>query len=133
VHYAASSSDFGGVGIVIYVIVALAITVFEIAACWRVFAKAGKPGWAAIVPFYNLYMLLKIAGRPGWWLLLLVVPVLNVVVSAIVFVDVARSFGRGTGFGIVGLWLFGFVGFPILGFGDARYSGPSARRSVATG
>ncbi|MFB9907082.1 DUF5684 domain-containing protein [Allokutzneria oryzae] len=90
--------------------------------------KAGAPGWAVIVPFYNGYVLLRICGRPGWWLLLLIVPVVNIVVFAVVAVDVARSFGRSDAFAIFGLFLFAPVGYLILGFGADRNFGPAALR-----
>ncbi len=110
----------------IFVLVYLAVIVLVIAGFWKVFAKAGQPGWAAIVPFYNTYVLCKIAGRPGWWFILLFIPFVNFIVFAIVAIDVAKSFGRGTGFG-VGLWLLGFIFFPILGFGSCSIRGPPRR------
>jgi Mce-associated membrane protein len=101
--------------------VAVVIVVFALAALWRVFAKAGQPGWAAIVPFYNIYILLRIVGRPGWWLVLFLIPVANLVVGIIVAIDLARAFGRGPTFGVLGLFLFPYVGYAILGFGSARF------------
>jgi len=106
-----------------FLIVILALAAFVIAAMWKVFAKAGQPGWAAIVPIYNYVILMNIVGRPGWWVLLMFVPLLNVVIAIIIHLELAKSFGQGTGFG-VGLILLGFVFFPILGFGSARYLGP---------
>ena len=102
--------------------IALAIVVFFIAAMWRVFTKAGHPGWAAIVPIYNMVVMAQIAGRPVWWVLLMFIPVVNIAVTLIMAIDIAKNFGKGTGFGI-GLWLFGFVFYPILGFGEAEYVG----------
>jgi Mce-associated membrane protein len=104
--------------------VALAIAILFVVAMWRVFIKAGRPGWASIVPFYNAYVLLKIVGRPGWWLVLLFVPLVNIVFGIIVAIDLARVFGRGAAFGFFWLGLFSPVGYLILGFGDARYLGP---------
>jgi hypothetical protein len=109
----------------------LGVAVVVIAGMWKTFVKAGKPGWAAIVPFYNIYVLLEIAGRPGWWLVLFIVPILSFVMAIILFVDIAKSFGKGTGFA-VGLLLLGIVFWPILGFGDARYRGPAALSPVAS-
>ncbi len=111
---------------IVPIIISIAILVLMIAAMWKVFAKAGQPGWAAIIPIYNIYVLLKVAGRPGWWLVLYIIPIVNIFASIIVSIDVAKSFGKGAGFGVVGLWLFGIIGYPILGFGDARYQGPAA-------
>lgn len=109
-----------------YTVLYLAVVVFEIAAYWKVFAKAGRPGWGAIIPIYNVYLLVKVAGRPGWWVILYVIPVVDIVIHLVISLDIARNFGKGSGFGVVGLWLFSFVGFPILGFGSARYQGPAA-------
>ncbi|MEU7528625.1 DUF5684 domain-containing protein [Saccharothrix sp. NPDC042600] len=111
---------------IIPIIISIAIAVFIIAAMWKVFAKAGQPGWAAIIPIYNIYVLLKVAGRPGWWLILMIIPLVNLIVSIIVSLDVAKSFGKSGAFGFFGLWLFGFIGYPVLGFGSARYQGPAA-------
>ncbi len=107
-------------------LIGLVIGVFLIVAMWKVFTKAGQPGWAAIIPFYNIYVQLKIVGRPGWWLVLFLIPFVNIVISLLVAIDLAKSFGRSAGFGVVGLWLFGFVGYPMLAFGDATYRGPAA-------
>jgi len=107
-------------------IVMLAIALLLIAAMWKVFTKAGEPGWAAIVPIYNLIVLLKIAGKPAWWFILFIIPFVNLIVAFIVSIAIAKAFGKGTGFGI-GLALLGPIFYPVLGFGDARYQGaPSA-------
>ena len=94
-----------------------------LAAQWQTFKKAGRPGWAAIIPFYNAYILIKIAGRPGWWVIAYLVPLLNIIVHIVVVMDVAKSFGKSNAFGIFWLWLFPFIGFYILGFGEAKYKG----------
>lgn len=101
----------------------LVIIVLLIAGMWKTFQKAGQPGWAAIVPIYSTYILLKIAGRPGWWLLLYLVPIVNLVIHIMVAIDVAKAFGKSDAFGVVGLWLFSFIGFPMLGFGSDTYKG----------
>jgi hypothetical protein len=98
----------------------LAFAVFIIAALWKVFVKAGRPGWAAIIPVYNSYVLIKIAHRPGWWLLLFIIPLVNLVFLIILAIDVAKAFGKGAGFGC-GLAFLGFIFYPILGFGSATY------------
>ena len=112
-------------------IIYLAVAVLSVAGTWKTYSKAGKPGWAAIIPIYNAYILLKIAGRPGWWLLLYIIPIANIIVSLIVSIDVAKAFGRSEVFGVVALWLFGFVGYPILGFGDDTYTEPQLEESSA--
>ena len=100
----------------------LALIVFLIAAIWRVFTKAGQPGWAAIVPIYNVYVLLKIVGKPAWWLILCFIPLVNFIIAIIIALELAKVFGKGAGFGI-GLVFLGFIFYPILGFGDATYQG----------
>jgi hypothetical protein len=115
-----STGLFGG----LFGIVMLAVFAVMIASMWKVFVKAGQPGWAALVPVYNLITLLKITGKPLWWLALFCVPFANFVVIVLIMINLAKSFGRGTGFGI-GLLFLGVVFFPILAFGDARYQGPA--------
>ncbi|HEX7309386.1 DUF5684 domain-containing protein [Lentzea sp.] len=110
----------------VFGIIALVFAVIGVIVMWKTFAKAGQPGWAAIVPIYNLYVLTKIGGRPGWWTVLLCIPGVNFVVLAILSIDIAKSFGKDAVFGIVGLWLFSIVGYAILGFGNAQYRGPAA-------
>lgn len=103
-------------------VIFLAITIFYIYVGWRVFTKADQPGWASIIPIYNLVVMLRIVGRPTWWILLfLVIPVGWLILPF----DLASSFGKGTGFGL-GLLLLGPIFYPILALGDANYQGPSA-------
>jgi hypothetical protein len=102
----------------------LAVLALLIASMWRIYTKAGQPGWSAIVPFYNIYVLMKIIGRPGWWLLLFFLPVVSLIVSVVTALDLAKVFGKDSVFGVVGLWLFSFVGYPMLAFGNATYVGP---------
>ena len=94
-----------------------------IASMWKVFVKAGEPGWAAIVPVYNLVVLLKITGKPLWWLAMFCIPFANLVVIVMIMIHLAKCFGKSAGFG-VGLVVLGVVFFPVLAFGDARYQGP---------
>ena len=107
-------------------VVYLALVILVIAGFWKTFSKAGEPGWAAIIPIFNTSIMLKIAGRPWWWLVLLIIPIVSFVVWIVASVDIAKSFGKGTGFGI-GLALLPFIFYPILGFGDAQYQGPVSR------
>ena len=104
----------------------LAVIVIVIAGGWKVFAKAGEPGWAIIIPFFNIYTMLKIVGRPAWWLVLYLIPIVNIVIALIVAIDMAKSFGQSAAFGIVLLFLLAGIGFLILGFGSAKYLGPAA-------
>lgn len=107
-------------------IVWLVIAVVFIAGMWKVFTKAGQPGWAVLVPFYNLYILMKIAGKPGWWLVLYLIPIVNIVIAVMVAINLAKAFGRSTAFGVVMLFLLSGIGYLILGFGSARYVGVPA-------
>lgn len=111
-----TGSAAGGAAAMAIMVVWLAIVVVEIAAIWRVFTKAGEPGWAAIVPIYNTIVLCKIGGKPWWWFLILWL----VIPWFIVCIGIARNFGKGTGFGI-GLALLAPIFFPILAWGDTRY------------
>jgi len=110
-----------GMGAMLFSCIVLLVIV---AAMWKVFTKAGKPGWASIVPIYNIWVLLEIVGRPGWWLVLMLIPFVNFIVLIILSIDVAKSFGKGTGFGL-GLAFLSLIFYPILGFGDAKYRGPA--------
>ena len=103
---------------IIEVIVAIVLVV----AMWVLYTKADKPGWAAIIPFYNVYVLLQIVGRPGWWLILFFIPFVNIVVGIMVYIELAQVFGQGTGFGCLML-IFPYIMIPILAFGDAKYEG----------
>ena len=116
---------FGLIGGLCGGLIGLAFGIFMIIAMWKIFTKAGKPGWASIIPFYNIWVMLEVVGRPGWWLLLMLIPGVNFVIGIILIVDLAKSFGKGGGFA-VGLLLLPYVFFPILGFGKAQYQGPSA-------
>ncbi len=112
----------------IMLLVWLGLIVVIIAGIWKVFVKAGKPGWAALVPIYNIIVMLEIVGRPLWWFVLLLIPIVGIVIAIIISIDMAKSFGKGTGYGI-GLALLGPIFYPMLGFGDAKYLGPSAPKS----
>jgi hypothetical protein len=103
-------------------VIELVIIVAIIAGIWKVFVKAGKPGWAAIIPIYNLIVLLQIAGKPLWWIILFFIPLVNIIMAILVGIAVAKNFGKSDAFG-VGLGLLGFIFYPILGFGDAEYQG----------
>jgi hypothetical protein len=115
----------GGAAVSIVLLIELAILVVVVIGLWKVFQKAGKPGWASIIPIYNVIVLLEIIGKPIWWIVLFFIPCVNFIVGILVALEVAKSFGKSAGFG-VGLAFLPFVFYPILGFGDARYIGPAA-------
>lgn len=103
-------------------IIVLGLFVLIIASLWGVFAKAGKPGWACIIPIYNVVVLLEIAGRPIWWLILMFIPLVSMVVAIVIALDIANKFGKSSGFGL-GLAFLPFIFYPLLAFGDAKYRG----------
>jgi len=106
-------------------IVMLAIVVLVIAAFWTVFTKAGQPGWACIVPIYNIIVLLQIAGKPLWWIILMLIPLVNIVIAILVAIAIAKNFGKSAGFGI-GLAFLPFIFYPVLAWGDAQYQPQAA-------
>lgn len=110
-----------------FMVFAVVVGVFMIVTMWILFNKAGQPGWAILIPIYNILILLKVAGKPWWWIfgiLLGIIPflgwILMIVWQVLVFHGISRNFGKEAGF-TVGLVLLGIVFFPILAFGDAQY------------
>lgn len=109
--------------IVIFMIVLAVIT---LAAQWRIYEKAGKPGWAAIIPIYNTLILLEIIGKPWWWLFLFLIPGVNFIFAIWSVNLLSKSFGQGVGF-TIGLLLISIIFYPMLGFGNYEYKGPAGR------
>lgn len=105
-------------------IIYLAIIAIVIAGAWKMFVKAGQPGWAAIIPIYNVIVGLQIVRRPVWWIVLFFIPFVNIVMGIIIAIDLAKAFGRSPAFGVIMLWLLGIIGIPMLGFGSATYRAP---------
>jgi hypothetical protein len=112
--------------IILYVV----ILVITIAGWWKIFEKAGKPGWASIIPFYNYIVACEIVGKPIWWFLLMICPCINFIFLIWVANLISKSFGKSEGF-TVGLILLNPIFACILGFGDAVYLGPSAKEAMA--
>jgi Na+/glutamate symporter len=112
----------GGVGIGIMVFYLLFLVFFTFVG-WKLFDKAGKPGWASLVPIYNMVVFLQIVGKPVWWIVLMCIPVVSFVIAIMLSISLAERFGKGTGFGI-GIALLGVVFVPMLAFGDAEYLPP---------
>ena len=108
------------------IIIYVAVLGLVLASMWTIFAKAGKPGWAALIPIYNLIVLLEIVGKPWWWLLLMVIPLVNVVFAVWTYNLLSKSFGKSEGF-TAGLILLSIIFLPILAFGDAQYQGPAGK------
>ena len=118
---AAGGAAFGGMLFLLW----LALVIVFIAGMWKTYAKAGQPGWGVLIPIFNLYCLVKIAGKPWWWLLLLFIPLVNIIIGIIVMAGVAKNFGKGIGF-TLGLIFLAPIFYLILGFGDAQYNAAAA-------
>lgn len=107
----------------IIIILYIAIVALMIASMWTIYTKAGQPGWASLIPIYNIVVLLEIVGKPWWWLFLMLIPIVNIIILIMVYHNLSLSFGKDGGF-TAGLILLGFIFIPILAFGDAKYVGP---------
>ncbi len=94
-----------------------------IVSLWKIFTKAGQPGWASLIPFYNLYIMLKIASKPGWWILLFFIPIVGFIFAIIMWNEISKAFGKGIGY-TLGLIFLGIIFMPMLAFGDAQYTKP---------
>lgn len=102
----------------IFLVIAYLVSAFLLS---KVFVKAGKPAWTAFVPIYNGWVLFEIAGKPGWWVLSSFIPLLAAVLYLIASLELAKRFGKGSGFGVLALWFFPIVGYIILAFDDSKY------------
>ncbi len=108
-----------GAGFMIFGLIILLICIISL---WKIFEKAGEPGWAALIPIYNIIILLKIVGRPIWWIVLLLIPFVNIIFGIILYLDLAKAYNKSTGFA-VGLILLGVIFLPILAFDSSEYVG----------
>jgi hypothetical protein len=119
-----------GIGSLLFGCFGLLLVVVIVAGYWKVFAKAGKPGWACLVPIYNVIVLAQIVGREVLWIILALIPCTAPIAVIVMSIDLAKSFGKDTVYGL-GLAFLPFIFFPLLGFGDAAYRGPAAAQSPA--
>ena len=119
------NNEISTFGIIIYVAIFLLLTIAQ----WKIFVKANKPGWACLIPIYNVIVLLEIIGKPWWWFLLMLIPFVNIIFSIWAINLLSKSFGKSEGF-TVGLLLLSIVFYPILAFGDAKYIGPAGAANV---
>lgn len=132
--YDSSSAQTGALAVFFAVygfIIIFSLITYVIAAIgkWKVFEKAGKPGWAAIIPIYSTIVMLEIIGKPIWWIVLIIfVPCANIVFLIWTYNLLSKSYGQSEGF-TVGLVLLPVIFFPILGFGNYQYLGPSAKEA----
>ena len=106
----------------VYMVILLIVSIISLVGLWKIFVKAGKPGWGAIIPIYNMYCLFEMSFGTGWLFLLCFVPCVNAVMMIIMWIKLAQAFGKGAGYG-VGILLVPFIFLPMLGFGDAQYVG----------
>jgi len=112
-----------GPGEIVVLLIYLAIVILMIVSLWKVFEKANQPGWGILIPIYNLILMLRVAGKPIWWILLMLIPLVNIIPSVLVPIAIAKNFGKSAMFG-VGLIFLPFIFYPILGLGDAEYNPP---------
>jgi len=105
-------------------VVELIAAAMSIMVMWTIYVRAGQPGWASIVPVYNMVVLMNIAGRPAWWFVLMLIPVVNFIIWFMVCMDLAVAFDRGIPFA-AGLFFVPFIFFPIMAFGEPDYVGPA--------
>jgi hypothetical protein len=110
-------------------VLSLAFLVLFVASGWRLFTKAGEPGWAVLIPIWNAIVLVKVAGKPWWWILLLFVPIVWFIAYWVILVGLASNFGKGAGFA-AGLYFLPFVFVPMLAWGDAKYD-PEGKEAFA--
>lgn len=117
-------NSYGGAGggDIFTLIIGIVVALVMIAGMWKMFSKAGEPGWASIIPFYNAYVLFKITWGSGIKFLLLLIPIANIVVVIMTQIKLAKAFGKSTGFA-VGLILLSPIFYVILGFDSSEYQG----------
>jgi len=122
---ATATDDGGTAGATGILVLAVLWVLLVVIGWWKIFEKADEAGWKAIIPFYNIYTMLRIVGQPGWMLVGFLIPFINIIVFIIVMGNLAKSFGRGLGM-ILGLIFLNPIFSIILGFGKATYVGPTA-------
>ena len=130
-----STNGLGGADPAVYnviVLLSLALIVFIIASVWRLFKKAGKPGWAALVPFYNTWVLVEVAKLSAVWFVLTFIPIVSIVALVVIYNGVSKAFGKGVGTTVL-MVFFPYVMFPYLAFGKAQYVGASQDNLAQTG
>ena len=114
--------ESGGWVTTIELVLAIAVGLVLVVGNWKMYEKAGKPGWGCVIPIYMWVVLLEIAGKPIWWIALFIIPPVFIVIWFLIHLAVAHNFGKSTGFGIA-MAFCPFVFYAILGFGEARYQG----------
>jgi len=113
-------------GLILIMIIYIGVLLLIIISQWKIYTKANQPGWACLIPIYNIWILIKIIGKPGWWLLMLIIPFVNIVFAIWMTNLLSKSFGKSEGF-TIGLILLPLIFYPILGLGSAKYLGPAGK------
>ncbi len=109
--------------IAVYLVIMIFLVIVPM---WKIFTKAGQPGWACLVPIYNIYVMTLIAKKPAWWMIMiLIVPIANVIFGIMLIHAIVTNFGKGVGF-TIGVLLLSAIFIPILGYGSAQYNPPAA-------
>jgi hypothetical protein len=122
----AQSDSSSGAGLGVLLFIYLALFVIYLVAMWKLFTKMGQPGWIGIIPLLNAYGIYKLAGRDWWWVILLLIPCINIVAAWFLAADTAKLFGKELGWAIL-LFIFPGLGHLILAFGGSQYVGPNEK------
>jgi hypothetical protein len=110
------------------IVLLILLMLLMLVSMWIIFSKAGKPGWAIIIPIYNIIVLLQIVGKPWWWLILMLFVPFGQIIWGIWTINLlSKSFGKGVGF-TLGLIFLGIIFYPVLAFGGAKYEGPAGAK-----
>ena len=123
---ATTTAEVSPVPIVLSSLVGYLIGAF---ALFGIFKKAGEPTWQAFVPIWNTIVLLKVAGKPLWWIVLLIIPIVNIVVLVLLYQGLSTAFGHGTGF-TVGLFFLPIIFLYVLGYDSNAYRGANVAAPV---
>ncbi len=114
-------SAFFALGFGFFMLFYFVIIILIIVSMWKIYQKAGQPGWAAIVPIYNIVVMLHMVKKPVWWIILMFIPLVNIVIAIIIPYNLAKVFGKG-GWFTFGLIILPFIFYPILAFGKSKYT-----------
>jgi len=112
----------------IFLIVTVMVATIIIISLYRIFVKAGRPGWAAIIPIYNMYLLLKVIKKPGWWIILFFIPIVTYIIQIIVAIEIGKAFGKSALFSTIFLLLLP-VGFLVIAFDKSKYQYTEAEKA----
>ncbi len=118
----AAVATIAGFGLIMSVI-GIGIFILMIVSMWKIFVKAGQPGWASIIPIYNTIVWLQMINKPLWWIVLLFIPFVNIILFIMMYHELSKAFGKGVGY-TIGMLLFSYIFFPMLAFGSAVYTKP---------